>query len=144
MQLRFRSRFKTDIEFLTVTDNLLDHRAHLVNLYRVNYEILTFVTILLGGKFETVGYFFDTVVENIGETEQHRRGYILHLQFVKNRTQINRGHPLLRGYCNVTLVINRKILASPAVYVIQLGAILYSPSSHFSDYVAIFIVSFRN
>ncbi len=46
MQLRFGTRLKAYVEFHAVAHNLLDHRAHLVHLYRVDDEVFRFIAVL--------------------------------------------------------------------------------------------------
>ncbi len=54
MEFRFRPSLQTNVEFLPMADNLLDHRAHLVDLNRIYYEILSLIAILLRSLFETI------------------------------------------------------------------------------------------
>ena len=68
VKLRFRTRFKSQVIFLTVTDNLLHHRTHLVHLDGVNNKVFGFIRILLGSFIKAVRSFFDTIIKNIGKT----------------------------------------------------------------------------
>ena len=52
MEFRFRAGFQSEIELLSVADNFFHHRAHLVDLNRINNKVLGFITILLGCLFK--------------------------------------------------------------------------------------------
>src|SRR5574344_2931444 len=69
MKFRFRTRFKTEVELTSVTDNLFDDRLHLINLNRINNEILAGIVILLSGLLETTACFFNPVIKNIRKPE---------------------------------------------------------------------------
>ena len=82
MQLRFGACFQSQVELLPMTDNLLDHRAHLIDLNGVDDKILRLVAIFLRRLLETAGNLFNPVVKNIGKTHQHRSRYITQLQLI--------------------------------------------------------------
>ena len=52
MEFRFGTGFQSEIELLSVADNFFHHRAHLVDLNRINNKVLGFITILLGCLFK--------------------------------------------------------------------------------------------
>ena len=76
MKLRFGTGFQSEIELLSVADNLFDHRPHLINLNRVDDKVLSFITVLFRRLLKTGRHLFNTVVQNIRETQQHGRRYI--------------------------------------------------------------------
>ena len=71
MQFGFGTRFQADVEFFTVTDDLFYHLSHLVDLDGVDDEVFGRVTIFVGRLLKTFGYFLDTIIENIGKTQQY-------------------------------------------------------------------------
>ena len=73
MQFGFGTRFQADVEFFTVTDDLFHHLSHLVDLDGVDDEVFGRVTIFVGRLLKTFGYFLDTIIENIGKTQQYGR-----------------------------------------------------------------------
>ncbi len=79
---------------------------------------------------ETVGNLLDTVVEDIGETKQHRRADITHLKLVHHLLEVDRGISLAGTYHYVAALVYRKIVAAPAIDVVQLLAVLNTPFSH--------------
>ena len=71
VQFGFRTCLNAQIELTSVGDNFLDDGLHLVDLDREHHIVFAFVLILLGGFLETAPRFLDTIVENIGETQQY-------------------------------------------------------------------------
>ncbi len=130
MQLRFGTRLKAYVEFHAVAHNLLDHRAHLVHLYRVDDEVFRFIAVLFCRFAETVGDFFDSVVKNIRKAQKHRCGHIAHLQLVHDLLEVYGGMSVLGRYGNVSFVIDGEIFEAPSVYIVQLSAVFYAPFSH--------------
>ena len=76
MKFRFGTGFQSEIEFLSVADNLFYHRTHLVDLNGIDDKILGFITVLFGSLLKTGRHLFNTVVQNIRETQQHGRCHI--------------------------------------------------------------------
>ena len=72
MQFRFRTRLQSEIEFLSVADNLLHHRAHLVDLNRIDNKVLRLITVFFGCLFKAGRHLFNTIIQNIRKT--HQRG----------------------------------------------------------------------
>ena len=106
MQFGFGARFEADVEFLAMAHDLLDHRSHLVHLDGIDDKVLGRVAILVGRLFEAFRDFLDTVVENIGETQQNGCRYIAHLQLVHQLLQVDRGITLAGRYSHVTLFVD--------------------------------------
>ena len=130
MELGLGAGFQADVEFLAVAHYLLYYRANLVNLDGIDKETLAIVAILLGCRAETVGDFLHTVVEDVGETKEHRRCDILHLKLVEHLAKINRGQAGTRSHADVTFFIDGEILPAPPVDVVELDTVLHSPFSH--------------
>ena len=53
MLIRFPDILDNRIEFLSMADNLLYHRAHLINLDRIDDKVLRFIAVLLSGLPKT-------------------------------------------------------------------------------------------
>ena len=120
MQFRFGAGFKTEIEFLSVTDNLLDHRAHLIHFNRVDDKVLGFIAVLFRCLFKAFGYLFDAVVQNIGEAKQHRSCHVTQLQLVYQFFQIHL-YTVFAGFDNyVPVLIDTKVRSAPAGDVVKL------------------------
>ena len=101
-------------------DNLLDHRLHLVYLDGINHVVLAFVVVLLGCLFKAAPRFLDTIIKNIGETQQYWWRNITQCQFVHYLAQVNLCAVLAGGNVNIALVVDTKIRSAPTVDVVQL------------------------
>ena len=115
MQFRFRTRLQSEIEFLSVADNLLHHRAHLVDLNRIDNKVLRLITVFFGCLFKAGRHLFNTIIQNIRKTHQRGSRYI--------STRCNN---------NMTFVINTKVRGSPTCNVVEFLRIFNTPLSHFS------------
>ena len=71
MEFRLRASLKTEIELFAMRYDFLYDWLHLVDLDRIDDEVLAFVSIFLLGFLEATGCLLDTIVENVGESEQH-------------------------------------------------------------------------
>ena len=67
MKFGLGTRFKSQIVALAVTDNLLDDRAHLVDLHREDDEMLPLVVVFLACLAEALVCLLDAVVKDVGE-----------------------------------------------------------------------------
>ena len=72
MELRLGTGFQPQIEFLAMTDDFFYHRTHLIHLDGVNDKVLGLVAILIRCLLEAVRNLFNTIIQNIRKTEQHR------------------------------------------------------------------------
>ena len=72
MQFWLRTSFKSNIEFFTMTHNLLHNRPHLIYLYRIDNRVLSLVSVFFGCRFEAVGNIYYPVVKYIREPHQNR------------------------------------------------------------------------
>ena len=72
MQFGLTACFQADVELLAVSDDFLHHLPHLVHLDGINDEIGALVLIFLGRLLEAAGNLVDAVVQDVGETQQHR------------------------------------------------------------------------
>ena len=59
-----------------MTDNLFHYRTHLIYFNRIDNEILRLITIFIRSLLETVRDLFNTVIQNIWETDQYRSLHI--------------------------------------------------------------------
>ena len=72
VKLGLGAGFQTDVALLAVADDLFDHGAHLVHLDGHHHEVLALEFVFLGSFLKTRVDFVDAVVEDVGETYQHR------------------------------------------------------------------------
>ena len=71
MKFRLRASFQADVAFLAVAHDFFDHGAHLVHLDGHHHEVLAVELIFLGRLLEAGVDLVDTVVQDVGETNQH-------------------------------------------------------------------------
>ena len=109
MQFRFGTGFKSQIKFLAVADYFFNNRAHLVHFNRIDDKILGFISIFFRCLFKTIGSLFNTVIQNIRKTHQHRSRHITQLQLVDQFFQIDGYAIFSRCNNNMTFVINTKV-----------------------------------
>ena len=132
MELRLGTGFQSKIELLSVTDNFLHYRAHLVDLDRIDNKVLRFIPVFLSRLFETRRHLFNTVVQNIRETYQHRGCHIPQLQLVNQFFQIDSHSVFTRCNNDMSFVINTKVGGPPTRDVVEFLRIFNTPLSHFS------------
>ena len=70
MELGLGPCLKTKVVFLSMANHLLYYRAQLVDLYWVDDETLSVVSIFLGSIVETSSRLFDAIVDNVGEADE--------------------------------------------------------------------------
>ena len=68
MKFGLGTSLKSQIVALAMTDNLLDNRAHLVDLHREDDEMFALVLVLLACLPEALVSLLDAVVKDVGET----------------------------------------------------------------------------
>ena len=130
MQLRFRAGLNAKVELTAMADNLLNHWLHLVHLDGEHHIVLGLVLILLGSLLETAPRLFNTVVQNIGETEQYRRLHVAQGELVHHFTQVNLRAVLTGCHEDVALVVDTEIAGTPAVDVVELLRVIDGPFLH--------------
>ena len=130
MEFGFGSRLKTEVKLSSMTDNLLDHRLHLIGLNRIYYKVFSLVFIFLGSLFEAAASFLDTIVENVRESQKHRCSDVTKRQFVHHFTDVDLGVVLTRCDIDITFFINTKIGGAPTIDVVELFRVFYSPLFH--------------
>ena len=106
VKLRFRAGFKTDIVFVAVAYDLLNHGAHLVDLDRIDDEVLGLVFILPGCFLEAVGNLADPVVEDVWKAQKQRRVHVAELERVHNLLYVDRSATLFGCDLNMPLVVD--------------------------------------
>ena len=111
-------------------DDFLYYRLYLIHLDGVNHIILTFVFILLGSLLEATPGLLDSVVEDIGEAEQHWRRDITQSQFIHHFTQVYLRVILTGSDIDIALVIDAKIGGAPSIDVVQLLRVVDGPFLH--------------
>ncbi len=139
MKLRLRSGLKSDVEFFAMADDLLHHRTHLIDLDRIDDEILGAVTIFFGRLPEALRDLFDTVVEYVGKTEQYGRRDIAHLKLIHHLLEVDRCITFARSHSHVTFFVDGEIFQTPSIDIVQLRAVVNTPFSHFRINFSIFI-----
>ena len=82
VKLGLRAGLKANVVALSVACDFLYHRAHLVHLDGVDYEILALVVVLLCRNLETARNLLYAVVKNVGETYKHWCSHVAQLQFI--------------------------------------------------------------
>ena len=112
-------------------DNLLDNGLHLVHLDGIDHIVLAFVVVLLRGFLETAPRLLDSVVEDIGEAEQHWRRDITQRQLVHHLTQVYLRRILTRCDIDITLLVDAEIGGAPTVDVVELLRVIDGPFLHF-------------
>ena len=133
MELRLGTGFQTKIELTSVRDDLLHHRLHLVHLDRIDDVVLPLVVIFLLSLVEAAGRLFNSVVQDVGETQQHRRRDIAQSQFVHHITQVNLSIVFTGRHIDVAFVVDLEIGSSPAIDVVEFPRVFYRPLLHFSN-----------
>ena len=130
MQFWLRTRFKAQVKLLAVGNHLLHHGSHLVHLDGVDNEVLSLVAILGSSLFEAARHFFDAVVEDVGESDQHGSRHVAQLQFVHQFPQVH-GHAIfLGGDHYMALLIDTKVRSAPSRDVVELFGVFNTPFSH--------------
>ena len=69
MQLGLTTSLKTKIVSLAMADNLLYHGTHLINLNRIDDEMLTLVVVFLSSHTKTCIRLLDSTIKNIRKTK---------------------------------------------------------------------------
>ena len=131
MELRLGTGFQSEVELLSMGNDFFYHGLHLVDLYGVYHEVLTLVVIFLRCFLEAAGSLFYPVVEDVGETQQHRRCDIAQRQLVHHLAQVYLGVVLAGCYIHVSFVVDAEIGCAPSVDVVQLFRVLNGPFLHF-------------
>ena len=133
VQFGFGTRLQTKVELPAVRDYLLDDGLHLVYLDRVDDEVLALKPIVFAGTVETFGSLLDTVVENVGETQQHRRSDSAQRQFLHHIVEIHLLRLVLLGRdIDVAPLVHTEVGSSPSIDVVQFLCVLNCPLLHFS------------
>ena len=71
VQFGFRTSLNAQIELTSVGDDFLDDGLHLVDLDGEHHIVFALVFVFLGSFLETAPRLLDTIIENIGETQQY-------------------------------------------------------------------------
>jgi hypothetical protein len=87
------SRLEADVELLAVLHDLFQHRALLVDLDGVHVEVLGLEAVFLGGLLEAVEDLLDAVVEDVGESQQHRRREVAQFQVLHDLDEVDARDP---------------------------------------------------
>ena len=111
-------------------DDLLDHRLHLVHLDGVDHVVLSLVVVLVGCLLEAAPRLFDSVVEDVGEAQQHGSRDIAQRQFVHHLAQVNLRVVLAGCDVDVAFLVNTEVACAPAVDVVELTGIFNGPFLH--------------
>ena len=119
MQLRFGTGFQTEIEFLSMADDLLNYRPHLIDLDRIDDEVFAFVFIFFGCFLKAVACLFDAVIQNIGKAHQNWCRYITERQFFHQFFQIY--FYAVFTWCDIDMsfLIDTKVVYAPSVDVVK-------------------------
>ena len=88
-QLGFRAHLKAEAEFLAVAIDFLDHQALLIDLDREHRRVTIAVFVLGDGAAEGVRQMTQTVCEDVGEADDHRRVQIARLESLHDFIEID-------------------------------------------------------
>ena len=130
MELRLGTRFQSQVVLLSVADDFLHHRTNLIHLDRIDDEVLGRVAVFFRGILETSCRLLNTVVDDVGETNQHRGCYIAQREVVHHLFQVNFHSVLPWSGNNVSFVVDVEIVHAPAANAIQLTGVFNAPFSH--------------
>ena len=132
MKFWFGAGLQSEVEFLSVGDDFLHHGLHLVHLDGVDHVVLSLVVVFLACFFEAAPCLFDAAVENVGESEQHRRCHIAQGQFVHHFSQVYLRGVLAGSHIDVSLFVDAEIGGAPPIDVVELLRVVNSPFFHCS------------
>ena len=130
MQLRLGASLNAQVELLAVRDDLLNDRLYLVHLDRIDHVVLAFVLILLGSLLETAPGLLDTIVQNVGKTQQYRSLHVTKCQLIHHLTDIYLCGVLARRHIDITLFVDTEVAGTPAVDVVELTRVFNRPFLH--------------
>ena len=109
MKLRLGTSLQAKVVFLAVADDLFHHGAHLIHFNRIDDEVLGLVFILFCSLAEAGGDLFDTTVQDVWETYEHRGRDIAKLKLVYQLLQVDLCPVFARGDHHMTFVIDTKV-----------------------------------
>ena len=121
---------QTEVELLAMLDDFLHHRTDLVHLDRIDDEVLGIVTIFLGSLSKAGGSLLDAVVDDVGETHQHRSRHIAQGEVVHHLLQIHFHTILPWCHSHISLIIDTEIVHTPTIDAVQLVGVFNAPFSH--------------
>ena len=130
MQFWFRTSFQSQIELLAVAHHFGDDRLHLIDLDGIDGETFSLVAVFFGCFLEALRHALDAVVENVGETQQHRSLDISQRQFVHHIAQVHLHTILLGGNHYMALLVDVKITDTPSMNIVELRRVLNMPFLH--------------
>ena len=130
MQLRLGTGFQTQVVTLTMTDNLLHNRTHLIHLDGEDNKMLTCIRVFLLSFAEALISLLDAVIQDIRETQQHRSRNMTCSQMVHHLLQVYLHRVLLGRYIHMPLIIDTKVINSPTLNVVEFLRVLNSPLFH--------------
>ena len=137
VQLGLRPGLQSQIELASVGDDFLHHRLHLIHLNRIDDEVLGLESVLLSCLLEAGRSLLDTVVKNVGETEQHRRRDITQGELVHDIAQVYLRVVLTGRDIHVTLAVYAEVRCAPSRDVVQFLRIFNRPLFHFRSSVCL-------
>ena len=79
MKLRLGTGLKADVELLAVTHNLVNNRAHLVNLNRKHNIVVALEVVFFRRRLKTRVNLLNSSVYDVGKTNQHRGRHVTEL-----------------------------------------------------------------
>ena len=130
MKLGLGTGLQADVEPTAMRHQLLHHGLHLVDLDGVDDEVLALVVILFGRLLEAAGQLLDAVVQDVGETQQSGSRDVARTQLVHHVHQVDRHATLLGSDGNVTQFVDAEVFLTPALDVVEFGAVLNAPFVH--------------
>ena len=131
MELWLGAGLKTEVELAAVRSDLIDHGLHLVHLDRIDHIALAFEVILFLGFLIARRHLLDTVIENVGEAQEHRRRDITQRKVVHQFAQVDLDIVLHGRHVDMSLLIDAKVRGTPSLDVVELLRVFYSPLFHY-------------
>ena len=130
MEFRLRTRFKSEVVFLTMRNNFLNDRTHLIHLNREDDKVVALEIIFFTCLYKAFVGLLDTVIKNVREAKENGRLNMARCQFVNHFLKIYLYTILTGRNVHVTLIVDAKIVYAPSFDVVELFRIFNSPFTH--------------
>jgi len=130
VKLWFGTGFKPQIELTSMGDNLVHDGLHLVDLDGIDDIAFSLEVIFLLRLLIALSHLLDAIVEDVGETQQHRWGHIAQGKLIHHIAQIDLRIILTRCDIDITLIVDTEVRSTPSIDIVQLFGVFYGPFFH--------------